>query len=155
MKVEILSTKHKDGICIQVRRKWKKFHRRFKTTKSSETQQYFPEHNEIFWNTTIFSRTTKFSYTQKQAKTHQNQNFKVLVTKPVTESDRNLGLALSCQLRRHFCNYATYISTRCRSTQEWVISGKPNDWKLEGILQKKQVYLVDLLLWKPYGIGNL
>ena len=29
-------------------------------------------------------------------KTHQNQNFKVLVTKPVTESDRNLGLALSC-----------------------------------------------------------
>ena len=29
-------------------------------------------------------------------KTHQNQNFKVLVTKPVAESDRNLGLALSC-----------------------------------------------------------
>ena len=36
-------------------------------------------------------------------KTHQNQNFKVLVTKPVAESDRNLGLALAT--RRHFCNY--------------------------------------------------
>ena len=48
-------------------------------------------------------------------KTHQNQNFKLLVTKPVAESDRNLGLALAT--RRHFCNDAMNISIRCRSAQ--------------------------------------
>ena len=64
----------------------------------------------LFWNTTIFSRTQrnspihnnpfqntiKFSDTQTQTKTQQietQQNFKVLVTNPDAESERNLGLA--------------------------------------------------------------
>ena len=64
-------------------------------------------------------------------KTNQNQNFKVLVTKPVAESDRNLGLALAT--RRHFHNYTLYISTRCRSAQVWATQ---KDLGLVGILQK-------------------
>ena len=50
-------------------------------------------------------------------KAHQNQNFKVLVTKPVAESEQNLGLALAT--RRHFCNYAIYISIRYRSAHKY------------------------------------
>ena len=66
-------------------------------------------------------------------KAHQNQNFKVLVTKPVAESEQNLGLALAT--RRHFCNYAIYISIGCRSTS-MSHHGKPKDLGLVGILQK-------------------
>ena len=54
---------------------------------------------------------------------------------------------LSCETEdwlwnRKWCNgsSAMYISTRCRSTQVWVISGEPKDWGLVGILQKKQLF---------------
>ena len=42
---------------------------------------------------------------------------------------------------RKWCNgsYEMYISTRCRSTQVWVISGETKDLGLVGILQKKQL----------------
>jgi len=70
------------------------------------TQQAFPEHNNLFQNTTIFFRTqqsfsehnnlfqntTRFSDTQQQTETQPKngetqQNFKGLITSATAESD--------------------------------------------------------------------
>ena len=72
------------------------------TTIFSRTKQYLREHNKIFHNTKIFFRTQRkfliqnnlFQNTIKFSDTKTQQNFKVLVTNPDAKSDRNLELAL-------------------------------------------------------------
>ena len=76
-------------------------------------------------------------------KAHQNQNFKVLVTKPVAESKRNLGLALAT--RRHFCNYAIYISISCRSAHKYEPPRLTKGFRAGGHFTEELVCLVDKL----------
>ena len=78
------------------------------------TQQSFPEHNNLFFNTTRFSDTQQTTRTQQ--KFVENNNFKVLVTSPYSESYWNLALV------DHKSFIHTWKARPCRMITNFAIS---------------------------------
>lgn len=97
---------------------------------SFETQQSFLEHNEIFWHTIIFFRTQRNIPIHRRKLKHNKinetqQNFKVVMTRPATESDRNLRLSLvtCCKGVNFISIFSIYILY-----SEWKIQSINQSW---------------------------